>query len=128
MTKADIQAAIMLDLGRGATRLCRNPVATGFTGELSRTKAGFTVLKNARGASFGLCAESSDVIGFRTIVITPDMVGQTVAVFIAIEVKAAGGRPSPEQRAFIQMAQQAGGLAGIARSVDEAPAIVDRLV
>jgi hypothetical protein len=56
------------------------------------------------------------------------MVGQTVAVFIAIEVKAAGGRPSPEQRAFIQMAQQAGGLAGIARSVDEAWAIVDRLV
>jgi VRR-NUC domain len=128
MTEADIQAAIMLDLGRGATRVFRNHVAKGFTGEFIRTEAGFTVLKNARRASFGLCVGSSDVIGFRQVVITPDMVGKTVAAFIAIEVKAAGGRSSSEQRAFIQVVRQAGGLAGIARSVDEARAIVDRLV
>src|SRR3978361_871677 len=128
MTEADIQAAIMLDLGRGAPRVFRNHVAKGFTGEFVRTEAGFTVLKNARRASFGLCVGSSDVIGFRTVVITPNLVGKTVAVFIAIEVKAAAGRPSPKQSAFIRAVQQAGGLAGIARSVDEARAIVDRLV
>jgi hypothetical protein len=67
-------------------------------------------------APCSLCLKPSNVIGFR----------RTVAVFIAIEVKAAGGRSSPEQHAFIQVVQQAGGLAAIARSVDEAEAILGR--
>jgi hypothetical protein len=34
------------------------------------------------------------------------------------------GRPTPEQLAFIAMVQQAGGLAGVARSTDDARAIL----
>ena len=72
---------------------------------------------------YGLCKGSSDLIGWRSLTITPDMVGQTVAVFAAIEVKDRGA-PTPEQLHFIAQVQAAGGLAGVARTVAEAEAIL----
>jgi hypothetical protein len=46
------------------------------------------------------------------------MVGDTIAVFTAVEVKK-NTRPTPEQVAFIEQVNKAGGLAGIARSDDD---------
>jgi hypothetical protein len=43
-----------------------------------------------------------------------------VAVFTSIEVKAATGRLRPEQRQWLAAVQAAGGIAGVARSVEEA--------
>jgi hypothetical protein len=82
-------------------------------------------IKDAEGrlVRFGLCKGSSDLIGFRPTVITPDMVGQTVAVFTAIEVKTPTGKPTPEQLHFINRVKELGGIAGIARSVEDALAI-----
>jgi len=82
-------------------------------------------LKDARGqlVRYGLCPGSSDLIGYRTITITPDMVGQRVALFCAVEVKDRG-RATEQQQAFISLVQQAGGLAGIARSVADALSIL----
>lgn len=104
-----IQQAIRL-LSRGSIRLFRNNTGA---------------LKDAQGrlVRYGLCTGSSDLIGFRSLEITPDMVGTTVAQFVAIEVKDRG-RATPEQQAFIAMVHQAGGLAGIARSVDDARSIL----
>ena len=48
------------------------------------------------------------------------MVGQRVAVFTSLEVKAERGRVSPEQRQWLEAVQAAGGIAGVARSVEEA--------
>lgn len=49
------------------------------------------------------------------------MVGQQIAVFTSIEVKAAsGGRIRPEQQQWLNAVAAAGGIAGIARSVGEA--------
>jgi len=48
------------------------------------------------------------------------MVGQTVAIFTSIEVKAAAGRIRPEQQQWLNAVQAAGGIAGVARSVGEA--------
>lgn len=108
--EAKVQNDIRLELGRGSTRLWRNNTGA---------------LKDATGrlVRYGLCQGSSDLIGLRQVTITPDMVGKTLAVFTAIEVKDRG-RPTPEQQAFITMVQQAGGLAGIARSVDDARSIL----
>ena len=66
----------------------------------------------------------SDLIGYRKVKITPDMVGTEIAVFAAVEVKTAQGRATEQQKAFIEHIQSAGGLAGIARSVDEANSIL----
>lgn len=64
----------------------------------------------------------SDLIGWRTVTITPDMVGQRVAIFTALEVKAPGGthRVTAEQRNFLNTVEAAGGVAGVARSPAQA--------
>lgn len=66
----------------------------------------------------------SDLIGYRRVTVTPEMVGTEVPVFAAIEVKTAKGRATEQQKAFIEHIQNAGGLAGVARSVDEANSIL----
>jgi hypothetical protein len=48
------------------------------------------------------------------------MVGQQVAVFLSIEVKTPTGRIRPEQQAWLDAVQAAGGIAGVARSVEDA--------
>jgi hypothetical protein len=52
------------------------------------------------------------------------MVGQDLAVFAAVEVKTPKGRVKAEQQQFIDHINSAGGIAGIARSVDDAKDIL----
>ena len=66
----------------------------------------------------------SDLIGYSTLVVGPEHVGQRLAVFAAVEVKSERGRPSAEQTRFLNHIEQAGGKAGIARSVDDAHQIL----
>jgi len=66
----------------------------------------------------------SDLICYRKVTITPEMVGAEVPIFAAIEVKTAKGRATEQQKAFIEHIRNAGGIAGIARSVDEAQSIL----
>lgn len=68
---------------------------------------------------------TSDAIGLHTITITLDMVGRQVAVFTAIEVKDQA-RLTPQQRAFILNVHRLGGIAGCARSVDDARRILEQ--
>jgi hypothetical protein len=76
--------------------------------------------QHGRPVQFGLARGSADLIGYRTITITPEMVGQQVAVFASIEVKTPTGRIRPEQQAWLDTIQAAGGIAGVARSVEDA--------
>jgi dihydroxyacid dehydratase/phosphogluconate dehydratase len=52
------------------------------------------------------------------------MVGTQVAVFTSIEVKTPTGRVKPEQQQWLEVVQAAGGIAGVARSVEEANALL----
>jgi hypothetical protein len=79
---------------------------------------------NGRPVQFGLCKGSADLIGWRTVTITPEMVGQRIAVFTSIEVKTPTGRVQPEQKQWLEAVQAAGGIAGIARSVEDAKALL----
>jgi hypothetical protein len=63
---------------------------------------------------------SSDLIGWKTIRITPDMVGKDIAVFLGLEGKTEIGKASAEQNIFIENVLKAGGIAGIARNEDDA--------
>lgn len=108
-----LQQQIRLALGtRSDLRLFRNQV-----GQLQDPRTG-------RPVQFGLARGSADLIGWRTITITPDMVGRQLAVFTSIEVKTERGRVRPEQHAWLNAVQRAGGIAGIARSVADASQII----
>lgn len=81
--------------------------------------------RTGRLVTFGLARGSADLIGWRTVTITPEMVGQRLAVFTSIEVKTPTGRLRPEQQAWLGVVRGAGGVAGVARSIDDALQIVE---
>lgn len=62
---------------------------------------------------YGLGTGTSDLIGWRTVTITPDMIGQRVAIFVAAEGKRgkARGRLRMEQDSFQRAVRAAGGIA-----------------
>ena len=81
-------------------------------GRLLRNNVG-SIKINDRYVSYGLGKGSSDLIGWTSVTITPDMVGQKVAIFTAIELKTENDRASKEQKNFIKIVQAAGGFAKI---------------
>lgn len=111
VSEQTIQQRIRLACNSGPVRLWRNNTGA---------------MRDERGqlVRFGLCPGSSDLIGYRQVTITPEMVGQTLAVFTAVEVKSPTGRPTKEQSAFLQHITAAGGLAGVARSVADAQSLL----
>jgi hypothetical protein len=80
--------------------------------------------RSGRLVQFGLARGSADLIGWRTLVITPEMVGQRVAVFTSLEIKTPTGCLAPAQRQWLHAVEGAGGIAGVARSVADALQIV----
>ena len=104
-----LQQEIRLALGTiPSTRIFRNQV-----GSLPDPRTGRLV-------TFGLAKGSADLIGWRTVVVTPEMVGTRLAVFTSIEVKTPTGRLTPQQRNWQAAVLAAGGFSGIARSVSDA--------
>lgn len=98
---------------------------------LMRNNSGVLRDANGRPVRYGLGNQSkahndqiksSDLIGFTKVQITPEMVGQTLAVFTAVEVKrpnwhhTPGDRRANAQLAFINWVKAAGGFAGFASS------------
>ena len=106
-----IQQHIRIACSKGDTRLFRNN-----TGTLRD--------QHGRPVQFGLCKGSGDLIGWRSITVTPAMVGTTIAVFISVEVKTPTGRMRPEQKQWLEAVQAAGGIAGVARSVADAEVLL----
>ena len=90
---------------------------------VGRLPNGDTVLRNARIVNVGVKGQS-DLNGWIPVVVTPEMVGTTVAIRVEIEVKTTD-RPSLEQLAWIEAVKKMGGRAGVARSPEDAVRIVE---
>lgn len=120
--EATVQADIRLDLGKEPTvRLFRNNRGEAWMGKAIAKTVDTVTLLQPRRVNFGLTAGASDLIGLRQVVITPDMVGQAVAIFAAVEVKPRkGGVVTEEQTKFVEFVNRFGGMAGVARSPEQA--------
>lgn len=110
MSETAIQQRIRLALGKLPwTRCFRNNV-----GRLPDPRTG-------RWIEFGVGGKGAgDLIGWRTIKVTPEMVGQQVAQFVSLEVKTATGRVRPEQENWRRVVERCGGLAAVVRSEEDA--------
>lgn len=105
---------------------------------LSAAKQGVTLWRNNNGAfedkngrwvRYGLANESkkiskhiksSDLIGVKPVIVTPEMIGKIIGVFTAVEVKSSNWRYNPNdertiaQQNYINVVWQNGGLGGFA--------------
>lgn len=89
-----------------------------------RNKDGTITIHDPRPIHVGLVKGGADVIGWRSIEITPEDVGRRVAVFVAVEVKSGAGRPNADQKRFLAAVEAAGGFAGVARNESDALRII----
>ena len=109
MNETDIMREIMHQapkkLGRKA-RLFRNNVGlfTTYGGGVIRT---------------GLGKGSSDIIGWTSVIVEPDMLGKRVAVFTACEVKRPGKKLTDSQKNFLFRVQEVGGIGILAEDPDD---------
>ena len=104
-----IQNLILMALSKAGCLLFRNESAGAWVGKVLHKDANQVTLTDARMIRFGLAVGSADIIG-----IAP------CGRFLAIEIKTRKGRPTKEQLRFIEAVNNAGGIAGIARSVEDA--------
>lgn len=118
-TESELQALILRAAGsKTHVRVFRNQVGEGYVGKALRDPEG-VFLSDARHVRMGLFPGSGDLIGWRTLMVTPDMVGKLVAQFLSIEVKTPTGKIRPDQRNWADQINSAGGLAIIARSISD---------
>lgn len=99
----------MLALSEAGCLIWRNETAGVWVGRVIHQESASLTLAGARMIQAGLCVGGADLIG-----VSPD------GRFLAVEVKSQSGRPSKDQLNFIAAVQQAGGIAGVCRSVEEA--------
>ena len=100
-----IQNRIMMDMSEKGYLVWRNQVG------LFKTLDGRTVNIGIKG--------SSDLMAIKPTVITPEMVGQTLAVFVAVEVKTATGRQSEPQKKWQKAVEKLGVKYILARSEND---------
>jgi hypothetical protein len=107
MHEADLMRTIQKEASTVGARLFRNNVGLYYT-------------INGEPIRCGLCVGSSDLIGWKPIIVTKEMVDSKLLVFVAIEVKTDNGRVSKEQQSFIDAVGSNGGFSGIVRTPEDA--------
>lgn len=99
-SESRVQSLVRLEGPRFAVKLWRNNV-------------GVLLDKDGRPVRYGLANDSaalnrvlksSDLIGWRTVTVTPDMIGRRLAVFVARECKPEGWRFTGTEREIAQQA------------------------
>lgn len=111
------------------TRLVREVLLHGsrLGSKLFRNNVGRLRAENGQWVAYGLCVGSSDVIGWTSIVVTPEMVGRTLAVFTAFECKVGRRVTTTEQGAFLSAVKAQGGIAAVVRQLADAEIAVRAL-
>jgi len=106
---------ILLELPKlGVTVFRANAGSAWASNDITSLPDGSKLLRNARPFT-ALVPGFSDIFGLTKS-----------GRFVAIEVKQPGKRPTVQQQHFIDFITKSGGISGIAHSVDEARAIIER--
>lgn len=126
-TGSGLVSRVMLAVGGLRwVRIFRNNTGMAWVGKATKLGGGKVLIEDARPLHAGLIKGGADLIGWTVREIRPEHVGQRWAVFTAIEVKDGSGRANSDQQRFLQTVEDAGGIAGIARSEQDALGLVGR--
>ena len=96
--------------------------------QISASQEGCRLFRNNNGKlkdrtgmwiTYGLCPGSADLIGWTPVQVTADMVGKTIAIFTAVEVKTEKGVVEELQENFINTVNGSGGISFVARSEED---------
>ena len=110
-----IPAALVEFTSRGA-RIFRNFVGGVWAGKKIAEGPDWVKIKGARHIAAGLRPGSSDLIGWTPVTVGPEHVGQTWAVFTAVECKTDSYKTLTEDQInFLDQVVAAGGLGYVAR-------------
>jgi len=123
----EVQQLIQLEAARYRVALMRNNV--GVLKDLTGRPVRYGL--NNLSAEMNKNSKSSDLIGITPVVITPEMVGRTIGVFTAVEVKGekwkkiSNDRERAQQN-FITWVISLGGIGKICNSVDSFKELIKR--
>jgi len=88
-----------------------------------RNNTGVAKSANGKPLRYGLKVGSSDLIGWKSVAVTQEMIGKNVAIFVAIEIKKPGAKSNKDhiedQQAFVDDVIESGGIAGFADSLNK---------
>lgn len=118
MSERQAMNANLVKLSKEGFRLFRNNVGKAWSGKSTFIKKittvtlepGDVLVRRARRIHFGLLKGSGDMIGYKTVKITEDMVGQEIAIFTSVEQKVKRGKRSQEQVDWDAAIKRAGGI------------------
>lgn len=108
----------------------RNQVGAGWVCPPKQTKKykkngkNYVLLEEPRWIEYGLGVGSGDTVGWKSVVITEEMVGKKIAQFVSIEYKTDDGRARKGQPEWHAAVCRAGGLSGFARNDDDVRSIL----
>lgn len=119
MSESEVQQLIQIEAAKIGLVLMRNNSGALVDKEGRLVRFGLDNTSQERNDKF----KSLDLIGCLPIVITPEMVGKTIGVFTAVEVKASewkfkGDKREKAQKNFMDFINLKGGIAFFAESVD----------
>ena len=126
MSEGDLMRRLQIRASELGARLFRQNTGLAWIGKaeqfhaprMIRVNRGDVLVRNARSFRAGFKG-MSDIGGWVPVTITHEMVGMTFARYAQVEVKFGDGRVSTEQAAWIKAVSEAGGRAGVARSVED---------
>lgn len=120
MTESELLAQVLLACSNGGTRLLRANAGVAWQGRIIEHTHDRLVMLYPKPIKL-MAPGVSDLIGWHTI---SSAGAAPVAIFTALELKVGRRQPTAEQVAFLNLVQRAGGISGVARSVEEARAIL----
>ena len=111
-SESNVQTRVRLECSRRGWYVFRNNLGAGYLQDGSFVRWGLA--NDAR--EMNTKVKSSDLVGWREVVITPDMVGQKIAQFVSLECKREGWRYTGTevevaQRKWLDTVARSGGFA-----------------
>lgn len=85
-------------------------------GDVKKNDDGTADVIGGRWRPYGLQPGSADLVGWTPVLVTPDMVGKTVAVFTSLEAKTENDTVKADQVNWARQVREDGGIAKIIRA------------